>query len=123
MSEGRLSRTRTNRLVPQIVARFWKNVDMVASEMLIDGWAPFTEPVSTQSLVERYYQLLALRDSGDPQFWANTPQAIANKAQFSQLAQRFGPPAPVQQPFGVAPNVSPSAELAASQAAQKLGVQ
>lgn len=119
MSEGRLSRTRTNRLVPQIVERFWQRVDMVASEMLIDGWAPFTEPVSTQSLVQRYYELLAWRDAGDPRFWGDA----GAQAQFAQLAQRFGAPSPVPQPFGVAPSVSPQAIVGATETAQKLGVQ
>ena len=91
---GRISGERWNKLVESIMERYETRVEYLAEALMEDGYPPFHEPLSER---EQYEQLIAMRDSNDPEFWGN-PEAVTELA---KLSARFGhPPRRTVGPYG-----------------------
>ena len=78
-----------NKVVDVMVDEYQAQVREFMRHLLIDGYPPFTEPVSQE---EQYKTLVEMRDAGHPAFWQNAEAQAA----LDNLSQQFGEPAPVR---------------------------
>lgn len=88
MSSGRLSANVWNDITDEILKRYDDLVKMLVDEMLASGNPPFTQRITPR---QQYDKLVAMRQSGDPDFW-NDPSA---QSALQKLSLQFGAPPPM----------------------------
>ena len=98
-TSGRLSGERWNRIVQEIIRRYYRRRDLIIEELMAAEYPPFQTQLTGRDL---YDKLVAMQAAGDPGYW-NDKEA---QAELVRLSQKYGnPPDLTVGPFGeTAPN-------------------
>lgn len=100
-AEGRISGARMNRILERVVERYYRALDITVKGMTVDGYAPFTHPLTP---FEQYQRLTIWRNTGDPNYTQN-PDA---QARLRELEQRYGvAPQPMPGQLPIVPQQAP----------------